>query len=58
MGKIRIKALPCWPREVQEQPNLTVLVNFGFWIGSLWGDYPGEAWAQGEDYRLWSIRRL
>ena len=56
MGKIRIKALPCWPREVQEQPNLTVLVNFGFWIGSLWGDYPGEAWAQGEDYRLWSNR--
>jgi hypothetical protein len=19
-----------------------ILVNFGFWIGSLWGDYPGE----------------
>ncbi len=33
-----------------------ILVNFGFWIGSLWGDYPGEAWAQGEDYRLWSNR--
>jgi hypothetical protein len=25
-----------------------ILVNFGFWIGSLWGDYPGETWAQGE----------
>ena len=23
-----------------------ILVNF--WIGSLWGDYPGETWAQGE----------
>jgi iron complex transport system permease protein len=33
-----------------------ILVNFGFWIGSLWGDYPGETWAQGEDYRLWSHR--
>jgi hypothetical protein len=33
-----------------------ILVNFGFWIGSLWGDYPGQTWAQGEDYRLWSDR--
>ena len=33
-----------------------ILVNFGFWIGSLWGDYPGQTWAQGEDYRLWSNR--
>jgi hypothetical protein len=33
-----------------------ILVNFGFWIGSLWGDSPGETWAQGEDYRLWSNR--
>ena len=22
-----------------------VLVNFGFWIGSLRGDHPGESWA-------------
>jgi iron complex transport system permease protein len=22
-----------------------VLVNFGFWVGSLWGDHPGESWA-------------
>lgn len=21
------------------------LANFGFWVGSLWGDYPGEMWA-------------
>ena len=33
-----------------------ILVNFGFWIGSLWGDYPGETWAQGEGSRLWSNR--
>jgi iron complex transport system permease protein len=33
-----------------------LLVNFGFWIGSLWGDYPGETWVQGEDYRLGSNR--
>jgi hypothetical protein len=33
-----------------------ILVNFGFWIGSLWGDYPGETWAQGQGYRLWSDR--
>jgi iron complex transport system permease protein len=33
-----------------------ILINFGFWIGSLWGDYPGETWAQGEDYRLWPNR--
>jgi hypothetical protein len=35
-----------------------ILVNFGFWIGSLWGDYPGQTWAQGEGYRLWSNGRL
>ncbi len=23
-----------------------IFVNFGFWIGSLWGDYPGESWAR------------
>ena len=33
-----------------------ILVNFGFWIGSLWGDYPGQTWAQDEGYRLWSDR--
>ena len=33
-----------------------ILVNFGFWIGSLWGDSPGETWAQGEGYRLWLTR--
>jgi hypothetical protein len=33
-----------------------ILVNFGFWVRSLWGDYPGETWARGEDYRLWSNR--
>jgi iron complex transport system permease protein len=33
-----------------------ILVNFGFWVGSLWGDYPGETWAQGEGYRFWSDR--
>src|SRR5262249_52080868 len=25
-----------------------LLVIFGFWMGSLWGDYPGETWAQAE----------
>jgi hypothetical protein len=33
-----------------------ILVNFGFWIGSLWGDYPGDTWVHGEGYRLWSDR--
>jgi hypothetical protein len=33
-----------------------ILVNFGFWVGSLWGDYPGQTWAQGEEFRLWSDR--
>jgi iron complex transport system permease protein len=23
-----------------------ILVNFGFWVGSLWGDYPGEVIVQ------------
>ena len=23
-----------------------ILVNFGFWIGSLWGDTPGHSWRQ------------
>ena len=35
-----------------------ILVNFGFWVGSLWGDYPGETSAKGEDYRLWSNREV
>ena len=25
-----------------------VLVNFGFWVGSLWGDTPGQLWARSE----------
>ena len=24
-----------------------IFVNFGFWIGSLWGDGPGQAWVSG-----------
>lgn len=24
-----------------------LLVNFGFWVGSLWGDYPGASWVHG-----------
>jgi hypothetical protein len=35
-----------------------ILVNFGFWIGSLWGDYPGESWVRGEGYRFWSDREV
>ena len=27
-----------------------VLVNLGFWVGSLWGDYIGESWVHGEIY--------
>lgn len=27
-----------------------LLVNFGFWVGSLWGDYPGESWVHGNVY--------
>ncbi len=27
-----------------------ILVNFGFWIGSLWGDTPGKLWRDGERY--------
>jgi hypothetical protein len=27
-----------------------VLVNFGFWVGSLWGDYPGESWLHAKIY--------
>jgi iron complex transport system permease protein len=25
-------------------------VNFGFWVGSLWGDYPGESCVHGDTY--------
>ena len=25
-----------------------ILVNFGFWVGSLWGDTPGRLWGGGE----------
>ncbi|TMJ67413.1 MAG: hypothetical protein E6G83_07720 [Alphaproteobacteria bacterium] len=27
-----------------------LLVNFGFWVGSLWGDYPGQSWLRGGTY--------
>ncbi len=27
-----------------------ILVNFGFWVGSLWGDYPGESWVHSQIY--------
>ena len=27
-----------------------LLVNFGFWVGSLWGDYPGQSWLHGGTY--------
>ena len=27
-----------------------ILVNFGFWIGSLWGDTPGKLWRGAEHY--------
>ncbi|WOR16161.1 hypothetical protein RYZ27_05725 [Hyphomonas sp. FCG-A18] len=27
------------------------LVQFGFWVGSLWGDHIGEHWAAGEGWR-------
>ena len=25
-----------------------ILVNFGFWVGSLWGDYPGASWVHSD----------
>jgi iron complex transport system permease protein len=27
-----------------------LLVNFGFWVGSLWGDHPGRSWTHGDTY--------
>jgi iron complex transport system permease protein len=30
-----------------------VMVNFGFWIGSLWGDKPGHSWRTSSD--TWSL---
>ena len=33
-----------------------VLVNFGFWVGSLWGDHPGESWAVG-NMGSWTARQ-
>ncbi len=36
-----------------------LLVNFGFWVGSLWGDYAGQTWVRGathsasETWRTW-----
>jgi iron complex transport system permease protein len=27
-----------------------ILVNFGFWVGSLWGDHPARSWLRGEAY--------
>lgn len=31
-----------------------ILVNFGFWIGSLWGDTPGALWRAADESELWS----
>jgi hypothetical protein len=27
-----------------------LLANFGFWVGSLWGDYPAESWVHVDTY--------
>jgi hypothetical protein len=27
-----------------------LLVNFGFWVGSLWADHPGGSWARAETH--------
>jgi hypothetical protein len=27
-----------------------LLVNFGFWVGPLWGDHPGSSWASAETH--------
>ena len=31
-----------------------ILVNFGFWVGSLWGNYPGESWVWSRNYQDYS----
>ncbi|MEO0466654.1 MAG: hypothetical protein AAF216_08930 [Pseudomonadota bacterium] len=33
------------------------MVNFGFWVGSLWGDYVGEHWVAGMDWEAASVWR-
>jgi iron complex transport system permease protein len=35
-----------------------VIVNFGFWVGSLWGDYPGISWRHPEIYSGASWQQL
>ena len=34
-----------------------LLVNFGFWVGSLWGDYPGGSWVHGGTSGSWEAWR-
>ena len=34
-----------------------VLVNFGFWVGSLWGDTPGQLWVRPESFE-WSAPQI
>jgi hypothetical protein len=34
------------------------LVNFGFWVGSLWGDDPGRGWLWPNDERLFHLSDL
>jgi len=48
---------PRWPAMLQESTLVAarvsfILANLGFWIGSLWGDYPGEMWFTSET--VWS----
>ena len=33
------------------------MANFGFWVGSLWGDYVGEHWVAGMDWEAASASR-
>ncbi len=41
-----------WGTVTSAAARTSVMVaNFGFWIGSLWGDYPLEHWTAGEDWR-------
>jgi hypothetical protein len=40
---------PAYRKLAQVFALLSIIwMNFGFWVGSLWGDYPGSSWVQAD----------
>jgi hypothetical protein len=48
---VSLQVTPAYERPALVFARMSLLLaNFGFWVGSLWGDYPGESWLHDDTY--------